>query len=55
MGRHLLGFQLFRPLGFLEADQHEVIARQQRALDQQVLALGVTDKSYDLTLLIAFM
>ena len=27
------------PLGFLEADQHEVIAHQQRTLDQQVLHL----------------
>lgn len=32
--RHLLGFQTFRPLGFFEADQHEVVAHQQRALDQ---------------------
>ena len=32
MGRHLLGFQLFRPLVFFKAHEYKVIAHQKRTL-----------------------
>ena len=37
MGRHLLGFQAALPLGFLEAHENEIVAYQQRALDQHTV------------------
>ena len=35
--QHFLFLQLFRPLALLEANEHEVLAHQQRALDQHTI------------------